>query len=208
MDWRLSLEKSVYLWFFRPLSKHIFFGRKRFWHVCRNCVLLFLGNVLRKMHCIEKIILLLTFSGQGVEIFGLLEKKSAACFLKKRFTCPEEQPEEIFFVKNRFFWRKFQSLNQNFFLMAVKFQKCYQTAFYMPRGVFCDFWKTISFCFLSGFWAKTFQLFVSRLFGMVVKNLFLVSRKTCWGKCIVSKKRVLIFFWSLSGRFSDFWRIL
>ena len=72
----------------------------------------------------------------------------------------------------------------------------------MSRGAFSDLWKFIIF---SGFWATTFRLFVSNLFGMVVKTLIHVSGKTFWGESISSKKSGFVFFCSMSGSVSDFW---
>ena len=138
-----------------------------------------------------------------MEIFRAFGEKVWGEFFKKAFSMSRENIRRKllgwrpFFSKDLKFWAKF------FSYLRKKFRSFINTAFYISRGAFSDFWK---FKFFSGFWTKTFRLFVSNLFGMVVKTLFHVSGKTFWGKWTGSKKKCFrIFFCSLSGCVSDFW---
>ena len=199
-------EMILFMNILRHWAKMCWFLAKNVRHGCQSCILCVEENFWLKVTWFTKIPLLITFSGLWMETFRALRGKIWGTFFKKAFHMSREMIRGKLFCWRPIFLKISKSWFNIFSYLRKNFRSVMNTAFYMPRGAFSDFWKKNNF--FSSFWAKTFQLFVSRLFGMVVKNLFLVSRKTCWGKCIVSKKRVLIFFWSLSGRFSDFWRIL
>ena len=127
-----------------------------------------------------------------------MEKKFKACFLRKLFTGSEKWSMENCFVKDQFFVKKFTFWAKAFFKLAEKFQKCYQNCILHAQWSFFWFLKYFKFLIFFGLeGAKTFWLFVTSLFGTVVKIFFYVPTKTLWGKWIVSKKECLLIFFGV-----------
>ena len=140
-------------------------------------------------------------------LFGQLEKKFKACFLRKLFTGSEEWSMENCFVKDQFFVKKFTFWAKVFFKLAEKFQKCYQNCILHAQWIF--FWFLKNFKFLIFFWSRgreNVSAFCYEAFRHGCQNFFLRAYKTFLRKMNCFEKRVFTYFFrSLSGSFSDYW---
>ena len=131
-----------------------------------------------------------------------MEKKFEVSFSKKPFPCPDKRCEENcfdedhFFSKNLKFWAKF------FSYLRKNFGSVINTAFYISRGAFSDFWK-LKFFFrflsenVSAFCLEAFRHGCQNAIPRVWENFL---RKMNW----FEKKCFRIFVCSLSGKVSDF----
>ena len=137
------------------------------------------------------------------KFFGPLEEKFEVSFSKKPFPCPEKRSEEKCFFEDHFFSKDLKFWAKFFSYLRKKFRSFINTAFYISRGAFSDFWKfKIFFRFLSekvsAFCLELFRHGCQNAIPRVWDN---VLRKMNW----FEKKSVFIFFFcSLSGKVSDF----
>ena len=175
-------------------AKTCWFLVKNVRHCCQSCILRVEENFWLQIKWFTKVSLLILFSGLWVEIFWAFGEKVWGAFFKKAFSMSREKIRRKllcwrpFFSKDLKFWAKF------FSYLRKNFRSVINTAFYMSRGAFSDFWK-FNFFPVSGL--KRFG-FLSRTFSAWLPKRY----STCLGKLfeeneLVRKKNVFVFFFAV-----------